>query len=408
MQNFYKMISNTFLSVFYRSFCWSFLVIIALECTNAINYELPISEFISEINANLSSVSLKSVANYSVVKNVYLNNNNLMYQDILTLTKGLPELCNLFISGNKITGPFDLGVLTDLKSFKSLNIYNNQIIELLNTRKGYENSIEALYFDKNNLLYINMSIFEGFTRLTTLGFSRNKIVYIDNLPTINTLQKSIKKILVNNNRWMCDHLKKFLEIAEPLNLEYFISIPELCIGTKKTLHKKVCCYESLVNLLRDIPNISVIPTITDKNMSKNLKAEDNEKELLNNCQDPANRQKTEIRIKSLEVQNQVYKTVLVVLAILLIMAIFIVFFNFCHRRKLIKEKEIQLNSVKLNENTSNNLEKLHLEKFSRESVNKSEIPSNSEPIYSEIDDEDYSGIQNHVEAVYSEINRHRS
>ena len=204
---------------------------------------------------NLASISIKTNKNFSLVKEVSLKHNNIQYRDILNLVD-LPNLEILYVTQNKITGTFDLGILVSSKSLILFHADHNQVSELQNTRKGQENPIKFLSFTKTDLIYVDMDIFKGFKNLKTLWLDDNHIFRVDSQKSIIHLPK-IKKISIENNPLICSNLKDLVEVAEGhgnVSLRWTF-VTSTCNGTGVKSYGNVCCFESFEGLKTVFPEL---------------------------------------------------------------------------------------------------------------------------------------------------------
>ena len=245
--------------------------------------------------ANLESISLKPSGNYSSLKELHLNDNNLQLKDLELITN-LTNLENLSVSRNPI-GNFDLEMFAgltklrflatkgirmteirnslqiDLPSMTWLEFSKNQITTVdLNFTHSFPN-LKRLYLDKNriqsienglmgnltsvihldfssnNLSKIDFGIFRTFPSLNRILLHDNRIIHIDGFANLDRFFVGIQQISIEKNEWKCLNLENAVGQLKNFSVKWtsFVGAHENerpCDeenGIIRRLHEKICC-----------------------------------------------------------------------------------------------------------------------------------------------------------------------
>ena len=198
---------------------------------------------ITKTKADLTSISTGEYSGNII--SVNLSENELQYIDVLTIVRGdFKQLKELYMSSNKIAGPFDIGIFSKFEHLTNIYFRDNQITELINSKIVQISPIEKITFEKNMLTHIDMRIFEKFTKLQELWLSDNQIYRLDNPMAIRHLT-SIKILFIIKNRWICNDLDDLIWIAEKTGLSSSSWGNESSASCKSgyTVKEHVCCYQ---------------------------------------------------------------------------------------------------------------------------------------------------------------------
>ena len=239
MLNLCDLMSNKFSAL--SLFIFGHILCLLADKVVGLNYEIE-SDFgdIKKIGKNITSVSLKANVDYSKLRYLYFDENNLQIDDIKRLSK-LENVEALNVSDNNISGIFDLSLLSIMRKLKVFWAFSNHITEFRNSVHREQLSAKIFDFSANKLKYVDLKVFDGFQHLEFLNLERNMISKLDGSAEVRKIFPKILQITMEENEWSCKSLQRILDDFKRESIRGHMFEENSCNDHKNYLLEHICC-----------------------------------------------------------------------------------------------------------------------------------------------------------------------